>query len=117
VTVRIDRPAWPAHGRLWAHLISDTSLDELHAFAAHVGVPRRGFERDHYDVPEEVWERLVAAGAVPTPSREIVALLRAAGMRRPKYPARRATPAPADRPLTAGDRPRDVPSPPSALGG
>jgi hypothetical protein len=88
VTVRIDIPAWPAHGRLWAHLISDTSLAELHEFAARVGIPRRGFERDHYDVPAELWQVLVDEGAVPTPSREIVAILRATGMRRPKYAAR-----------------------------
>ena len=60
LAIFIDPPAWPAHGRLWAHLVSDTSLDELHAFAAHHGVPRRGFERDHYDVPAELYDALVA---------------------------------------------------------
>jgi hypothetical protein len=88
VTVRIDTPAWPAHGRLWAHLVSDSSLAELHEFAARVGIPARGFERDHYDVPAEMWQLLVDAGAVPTPSREIVVMLRATGLRRPKYAAR-----------------------------
>ena len=47
----LDRPAWPAHGRLWSHLVSDTSLEELHAFARLAGVPSRSFEGDHYDVP------------------------------------------------------------------
>ena len=49
--ILVDPPAWPAHGRLWSHLVSDTSYDELHAFARRLGIPARGFDRDHYDVP------------------------------------------------------------------
>ncbi len=92
MTIFIDPPAWPAHGRLWSHLVSDLSLDELHRFAAHHGIPRRGFERDHYDVPAEAYHRLVAAGAIPISSRELVARLRETGLRRRKAtaPARRA---------------------------
>ena len=30
MAILIDPPRWPAHGRLWSHLISDASLDELH---------------------------------------------------------------------------------------
>ena len=58
MTILIDDPRWPAHGRLWAHLVSDSDLDELHEFAAANGVPRRGFDLDHYDVPEEAHARL-----------------------------------------------------------
>ena len=53
VTVYIDPPIWPGHGHLWSHLISDQSYQELHDFAARIGIPRRGFERDHYDVIAE----------------------------------------------------------------
>lgn len=93
MTIWIDPPAWPAHGRLWSHLASDASYDELHAFAAAHGVPRRGFERDHYDVPEESFAALVAAGATSVSSRELVRRLTVAGLRRRKadVPARRAT--------------------------
>jgi hypothetical protein len=84
VAVLIDPPGWPAHGRLWSHLASDTSLEELHAFARRTGLPERGFEGDHYDVPEERYQALVAAGAVPVPGRELVRRLRASGLRRPK---------------------------------
>ncbi|HEU4490652.1 MAG TPA: DUF4031 domain-containing protein [Jiangellales bacterium] len=80
----VDPPAWPAHGRLWSHLVSDASYEELHAFAAAMGVPRRGFDRDHYDVPAEMYDRLVAAGAVPVSSREVVRRITAAGLRRRK---------------------------------
>jgi hypothetical protein len=79
--VLIDDPLWWARGRRWSHMVSDTSLDELHAFAEEVGLPRRAFHGDHYDVPEELHAELVAAGAQPTPSRELLRRLRLAGLR------------------------------------
>lgn len=77
----IDPPAWPAHGRLWSHLVSDTSFEELHSFAARVGIPRRGFEGDHYDIPEERYAAVVAAGAVPLGGRDLLKRLRDSGLR------------------------------------
>lgn len=92
MAIFIDPPAWPAHGRLWSHLVSDSSLDELHEFAAAGAIPRRGFERDHYDVPAEAYDDLVAAGATPVSAREVIRLLGASGLRRRKAvaPARRS---------------------------
>ncbi len=84
MTVLIDPPRWPAHGREWAHLVSDESYDELQRFADAAGIPRRGFDHDHYDVPADRYDDLVAAGAVPVDSRELVRRLTAAGLRRPK---------------------------------
>ncbi|MEW2292132.1 DUF4031 domain-containing protein [Streptomyces sp. NPDC006743] len=84
MTVYIDPPSWPGHGRLWSHLVSDASYDELHAFAAALGVPARAFERDHYDLPAHRYPDAVAAGAVEVSSREVVRLLHAAGLRRRK---------------------------------
>ena len=84
MTVIIDAPTWPGHGRHWSHLASDTSLEELHAFAAEIGLPRRAFERDHYDVVAERFDAAVAAGAQLVTSRELVARLHAAGLRRRK---------------------------------
>ena len=86
--ILIDPPTVPRWGRLWSHLASDTSYDELHAFAAEHGVPPRGWDRDHYDVPDEAYDALVAAGAVPVSSRDLVAALRASGLRRPKAASR-----------------------------
>lgn len=77
----IDSPRWPAHGTLWAHIVSDSSLEELHAFARENGVPERGFDRDHYDVPEHRWQSLVDAGAVPVSNRELVQRLGSSGLR------------------------------------
>ncbi|SDP43089.1 Protein of unknown function [Pedococcus dokdonensis] len=81
MTIWIDPPAWPAHGRLWSHLVSDTSYDELHDFAAAQGLPSRGFEGDHYDVPEERYAALVSAGATPVDGREVVRILQRSGLR------------------------------------
>jgi len=79
--VLIDQPIWPAHNTLWAHLVSDESLNELHEFAAAAGIPRRGFDRDHYDVPAEKYDELVALGATPVTVRQLVERLRDSGLR------------------------------------
>jgi hypothetical protein len=81
VTVLIDDARWWWRGRKWCHLVSDSSYDELHEFAARAGIPRRGFQGDHYDVPEEYRDQLLEAGAVYVESRELVRRLRASGLR------------------------------------
>ena len=81
MAIWIDPPGWPAHGRLWSHLISDTSYDELHTFASRAGIPVRGFEGDHFDVPQESYAALVAAGACPTGGRDLARRLRDSGLR------------------------------------
>ncbi|MEV6331605.1 DUF4031 domain-containing protein [Streptomyces sp. NPDC051909] len=84
MTLYIDPPTWPGHGRMWSHLVSDVSFDELHVFAASIGCPPRAFERDHYDVPSDYYAAAVAAGAVEVGSKELLRRLTAAGLRRPK---------------------------------
>jgi len=108
VTLLIDPPNSPGHGRLWSHLASDTSYDELHRFARTLGIPQRGFDRDHYDIPAERYASVVAAGALPVSSRELIVRLKAAGLRRrkaevlaPKRPGRSLIRA---RRLVPGDR-------------
>ncbi|MFC4787085.1 DUF4031 domain-containing protein [Nocardioides sp. MAHUQ-72] len=89
MAILIDPPNAAGHGRLWSHLASDSDYEELHVFARAVGIPERGFDRDHYDVPAEWYDQVVAAGAVPVTSRELVARLHAAGLRRRKTPRER----------------------------
>jgi hypothetical protein len=81
MVILIDQPSWPAHGTVWSHLVSDSNLDELHAFAAAAGIPLRGFDLDHYDVPEARYADLVAAGALPVGFREMIVRLRSSGLR------------------------------------
>ncbi len=108
MTLLIDPPNAPGHGRLWSHLASDTSYDELHRFAATLGIPPRGFDRDHYDIPAERYDVVVAAGATPVSSRELITRLTAAGLRRRKgrtlAPRRPGRPLVRPRRLAAGDR-------------
>jgi hypothetical protein len=82
--IYIDPPLWPARGRVWSHLVSDVSYDELHTFAARIGMPPRAFDRDHYDVPEDLYAAALAAGAHAVGCRELLFRLKAAGLRRPK---------------------------------
>ncbi len=79
--ILVDEARWPWRDRLWAHLVSDESYDELHQFASRLGLPRRAFQGDHYDVPAEYRLRAIEMGARPVPSRQLVSRLRAAGLR------------------------------------
>lgn len=82
MTILVDNAIWPWRGRVWAHLISDESLTELHDFAARLNLPPRSFGGDHYDITDELRECAIAEGAKPVDSREIVRALHAAGLRR-----------------------------------
>ncbi|WP_285101092.1 DUF4031 domain-containing protein [Promicromonospora sp. MEB111] len=81
MTLFIDPPAWPAHGTLFSHLVSDGSLHELRLFARSAGVPDRALDLDHYDVPAERYDDLVAAGAVPIGGKELARRLAESGLR------------------------------------
>lgn len=81
MTVLIDQAIWPAHDTVWGHLVSDSSLEELHAFAQRAGIPRRAFDLDHYDYPAHRYEALVALGALPVTGRELVERLARSGLR------------------------------------
>ena len=90
MTILVDDARWPWRGRRWAHLVSDESYEELHRFAVLIGKRRAAFQGDHYDVDEAERELALAAGAVAVDSRELVARLRAAGLRKPRgAPSRR----------------------------
>jgi hypothetical protein len=83
--ILVEQSWWPAHGRFWSHLVSDVSFAELHAFAEMLGAPASTFDRDHYDLPSDWLQQALWLGAVLVPSREIVARLHGAGLRRPKH--------------------------------
>ncbi|MCF7222266.1 DUF4031 domain-containing protein [Marilutibacter chinensis] len=67
MSVYVDDAVTLWRGRRWAHLMADT-LDELHAFAARLGIPRHAFQDKtsgaHYDVPADLRERALALGAI-----------------------------------------------------
>ncbi|HEX9005126.1 MAG TPA: DUF4031 domain-containing protein [Blastocatellia bacterium] len=61
--------------RRCGHLVSDSSLDELHEFAAGLGLRREWFQRKsvpHYDLTGHHYELALERGAILVSSREIV---------------------------------------------
>lgn len=54
--------------------------------AAALGIERRWFQGDHYDVPEDHRERAIALGAVPVSSRELIRRLVDSGLRQRRRP-------------------------------
>lgn len=81
MSIWIDHPIWPRYGTVFAHLVSDTSLEELHAFAAVAQLHPRSFEGDHYDVSQERYAAVLAAGATGTTGADLVRRLLASGLR------------------------------------
>jgi hypothetical protein len=86
LTVYVDdwRQRATVRGRAdrWSHLLGD-DVDELHALADRLGIPRRGYQEhrrspflNHYDVPERVRQRAIGLGAVPVTWRQMARLTR-----------------------------------------
>ena len=82
--ILVDPAVWPWRGRRWAHLVSDQSYDELHEFAERLGLPRRAFQGDHYDIPADLRDDALALGATPVSAREVVKRLQQSGLRQRK---------------------------------
>ena len=91
MTVYVDDAVTLWRGQRWAHLMADT-LEELHAFAARLGIPRRAFQDKtsgaHYDVTAPLREQAIALGAMAISRhrdralmREVIARARAQGRR------------------------------------
>lgn len=84
MAVIVDDAVWMSPRRpgvRFCHVASDTSLEELHAFARTLGIPSHAFHRDHYDVPASVRPRVLAAGAEAVDSKTLVRRLSEAGLR------------------------------------
>lgn len=73
--VYVDNAQVLKYGYVWFHLMAD-SIQELHEFAADIGVPARAFHRGarhpHYDVTEGQRNRALRNGAVTISAREAV---------------------------------------------
>ena len=74
MTMLVDELRRYENGR-WCHLVSDASLEELHAFARLLGLRRSGFQDKHiphYDLRPSKRKEALALGALPVRSRELV---------------------------------------------
>jgi hypothetical protein len=62
--------------REYCHLATDGALDELHTFAASIGLPRiafhEGARHPHYDLRPAYRARAIEQGAVEVTSKELV---------------------------------------------
>jgi hypothetical protein len=80
MAVYVDNAVFLWRGRRWAHLMAD-DLDELHAFAARLGLRRCTFQDKrsgaHYDIDSRQRERALALGAIAVSRRDDRARMRA----------------------------------------
>jgi uncharacterized protein DUF4031 len=107
-----DYPHAPLRLTRWCHMASDASFEELHDFAARLGIPRERFQGDHYDLPPWLRASAVALGAEEVPTRELLA--RMAGPRGERARRRVAAASPSLRmPPDLRDRSAPAESPPS----
>ena len=66
LAILVDPAMWPWRDRLWAHLVSDESYDELHAFAERLGIPRRPSRATTTTCPRTTASE--PSSSAPTPS-------------------------------------------------
>ena len=87
MTVYIDPPTWPGHGRMWSHLVSDVSYDELHAFAGGHRLPAAAPSSGTTTTcPSHRYADAVRRRARwRSAARNCVRRLTEAGLRRPKH--------------------------------
>ena len=74
--VYVDEPIYERWGLRWCHLTADTT-EELHAFAARLGLRRSRFQTkpgrpwvDHYDITDERRREAIAMGAIEITLKE-----------------------------------------------
>jgi predicted kinase len=96
----------------WCHMATDGHFDELHAFAARLGLRRGWFQRDHYDLPPPGRAAAVAHGAEEVTTGEL--LRRMTGPRGDRARRRSRTPAGVTW-LTGGEEAAVLRYPPGAL--
>lgn len=66
--------SYPHKRKKYAHMVAD-SLEELHEFAASIGVGRHWFHNgNHYDLREADWKMAIDRGATLVTARALVAL-------------------------------------------
>jgi hypothetical protein len=74
--VYVDSEGIRWRGREWCHLVADT-LDELHEFAARLGLQRRWFQDrgryPHYDVTTGVRRKALSLGAIDADRATLIA--------------------------------------------
>lgn len=73
--IYIDNALISFDNQLWCHMMAD-SLDELHGFAAYLGISSNWFHKDarypHYDITIQTKENAICLGAMAVDRRQII---------------------------------------------
>lgn len=74
MTIYVDQAIHPWRGKKWCHLIAD-DLDELHNFAAKLGLKREWFQnhkiQPHYDITASKRVEAIELGATSITTKEM----------------------------------------------
>jgi len=84
MTILVDDPTeYPKHmvseeaklrghsRKAWCHMTSDIGEEELHKFAARLGLMRAWFQGDHYDLTENRQKKALRLGAEEVAGEEL----------------------------------------------
>jgi hypothetical protein len=74
MTVYVDTMQAHFKGMLMCHMIAD-SEQELHAMAAAIGLERKAYQRDHYDISMDRKQLAMQRGAREIGMRELAAMV------------------------------------------
>lgn len=88
-----DVPLGEFRGMKMSHMVADTD-DELHAMADRIGVARKWYQGDHYDVAKSKRSLAIKCGATAIPMRQLARMVyerRKAMAKRPRSPKAKAT--------------------------
>ena len=84
MSIIVDEARYPYRGKMYCHMMSDLverdkALEELHAFAASLGLKRSWFQNHathpHYDIAPSKRALAIERGAKEVTSREMVAVI------------------------------------------
>lgn len=76
MTIYVDPGRYPYRGMIMCHMMTDDNLDELHIFAARLGLKRAWFQaharHPHYDISQGKRAQAIALGAQPVSSAQML---------------------------------------------
>lgn len=76
--IYVDDAAWPYRGTMYCHMMTDGDIQELHDFAAQLGLRRSWFQDKpsgvHYDISKNKRYQAIRLGAVAVTTREMLRL-------------------------------------------
>jgi len=75
VTIYVDEAVNPWRGHMWAHLVSDESIEELQRFGDSIGLKRHWLQTNHYNITARKRNWAIKLGAVPLPRRDLAHLV------------------------------------------